>query len=269
MRWLFLFMLIINVAYVTWEMGKSPDEPHVKKRVASNIPPLVLISELQPSEDGVVDVLKKGDVAVETVEKADEVKEASIAVNEADIKTDADLTDSVSVEVSQAAKPVETIAEKPESPAGACNTLGPFRDFDELRVFTRKIRDYVVDVSFRSREEREISLFWVYLPPEADTKAAHELSKRLINNKIRDYYIITSGDKRNGISLGHFKEKARADSHAKRLKKLGFNPDVEPVFRTYVIYWLDYKNKQGRQIPGEIFKKHMTDRMNKLNRECI
>lgn len=265
-------MLIINVAYVTWEMGKSPDETRVKKRVASNIPPLVLISELQPSGNGVADTVKKADVAVETVEKADEVKEESVAVNEADIKTDADLAESVSVEVSPAVKPVEVISEKPEPPeplADACYTLGPFREFDKLRVFTRKIIDYVVDVSFRSREEQEISLFWVYLPPEADTKAAHKISKRLINNKIRDYYIITSGDKRNGISLGHFKEKARADSHAKRLKKLGFNPTVEAVFKTYVIYWLDYKNKQGHQIPDEIFKKHMTDRMNKLNRECI
>jgi hypothetical protein len=43
----------------------------------------------------------------------------------------------------------------------ACHTLGPFRKLDRLRAFTRAIKDYVVDASFRSRDEQEQSMFWV------------------------------------------------------------------------------------------------------------
>ena len=109
----------------------------------------------------------------------------------------------------------------------------------------------------------------MYLAPEKNSKAAHKLSKRLISKNIRDYYIITSGSKRNGVSLGHFKNKAGAASHANRLKKLGFNAEIETVFRTYVIYWLDYKNKKGAKIPSDVFEKYMTNRMNKFDRKCI
>ena len=258
MRWLFLLLLMTNIAYISWEINKPSDDAIVKKTAVSHIPPLVLVTELD---------LTKNEV-IETVDKTEAVEEENIPV-ESDTKVEIEVVKKDSIEVVTDVKPVKTVVEPPALIAGSCYTLGPFRELDELRVFTRSIIDYVVDVSFRSREEREVSLFWVYLEPESDSAAAHKLSKRLISKKIRDYYIISSGEHQYGISLGHFKDKERASSHAKRLKKLGFNPVVETVFKNYVIYWLDYKHKQGRQIPDEIFTKLMNDRMSKLNRECI
>ena len=112
-------------------------------------------------------------------------------------------------------------------------------------------------------------MYWVYLPSEGDKASALKVSKRLVKNKIKDYYIINSGLKRNGISLGHFKIKKSAYNHSKRLKKLGFKPEIMAIFETYVVYWLDYKQKPGQPIPDEILDKHLTNSMNKLSRECI
>lgn len=267
MRRLFLLVLLMNVTYIAWELGRPTQESPVVKVSNSRIPPLVLISEMvqaiQQPEKTVADS-SKGNNEMVVAKKIE--KKTAVVIKKTQVKSDKKIKETVAKEVAVREVVVKELVTEPH--VDACYTLGPFRELDKLRVFTRQIINYVVDVSFRSREEQEISLFWVYLAPEKGSKAAHKLSKRLISNNIRDYYIITSGEKRNGVSLGHFKDKNRALSHAKSLKKLGFKPVVEPVFKTYVIYWLDYRNRKDVQIPPEIFDKYMAARMNKLNRAC-
>ena len=111
-------------------------------------------------------------------------------------------------------------------------------------------------------------MFWVYLEPESSALKAKVLGKQLKDKKIKDYYVITSGEQRNGISLGHFKDKSRAQSHAQRLKKLGFKSMLEPVFRSYTIFWLDYQVPAGKLIPQKTFTKHLTKKINRLDRVC-
>lgn len=275
MRWLFFFVLLANVLYVTWEIRQPNDEPYVRKTASSHIPPLVLISELESSEQG-------GLVSAEPkpVKKAKTTQPVKVASNVDKKVVEKAPAVVIPVEpaekkkVQPAAKPaVKPVAKvvkpttKPES--DACYTLGPFKKLNKLTELTKAIKNYVVDVSFRNLEERESSVFWVYLPPAGDKATALKISKRLVENKIKDYYIINSGLKRNGISLGHFKVKKSAYNHFKRLKKLGFKPEIMTIFETYVVYWLDYKQKPGMPIPDKILDQHLTTDMNKLTRECI
>lgn len=284
MRRLFIFVLLLNFAYITWQLVQTPDDGHVRKVSNNHIPSLILISELEQTELEQTELehsmeqpeeLVAGEAVIEmaAVEK-DKVSEKRAVAKKPEKKKMLAVKESKKTKLAdktliEKGKRTTLSVLKSEPPADACYTLGPFRKLNKLRVFTRLLKDYVVDVSFRSREEHDIYMFWVYLAPANDPKTTHKLSKRLISKKIRDYYIITSGQKRNGISLGHFKDKKRASSHAKRLKKLGFNPIIEPIYSTYLIYWLDYRIKQGLQIPDKIFDRHMSARMNKLNRECI
>lgn len=284
MRRLFLFVLLLNIAYITWQLVQAPDEGRVKKASNSRIPPLVLISELDQAELEQTMEQPEELVAVKAVDEIAAVeKDKSSEKSAAAKKTGAKKPEkkkTAAVKKSKQTKLADTATtdkrqkatlevQKSKLVADACYTLGPFRKIDKLRVFTRLIKDYVVDVSFRSREEHDVNLYWVYLAPENDAKATHKLSKRLISKKIRDFYIITNGQKRNGISLGHFKDKKLSSNHAKRLKKLGFNPIIEPIYRTYLIYWLDYRIKQGLQIPDKVFDRHLSTGMNKLNRQCF
>ena len=163
-------------------------------------------------------------------------------------------------------KPSKSVAVP--SNVDTCFTLGPLRELGKLREFTRSIKDYVVTASFRSREEQEQSMFLVYLEPEPSVLKAKILGNQLKDSKIKDYYVITSGEQKNGISLGHFKDKSRAQSHAQSIKKLGFKPMLEPVFRSYTIYWLDYQVPAGKVIPQKIFTKHLTKKINRLDRTC-
>ena len=247
MRWLFLFVLLVNVVYVSWELSQSTDESAVPK-ASKDIPTIQLLSETGQA----------------TKNPTEEIAEMS------------ELTPSSSVASTQAAKSAgdnkrpatTTTSALTKSGADKCYTLGPFRELDNLREFTRAIKNYVVAASFRSREEQEQSMFWIYLEPAASLKEAQALGKQLEKMKVKDYYVINGGPQENGISLGHFKEKDRAYAHAESVKDLGFKPIVEPVFRSYTIYWLDYQVAANEVIPQSIFARYLTKKINRLDRSC-
>jgi hypothetical protein len=238
MRWLLLFVLLVNVVYVSWELSQSTDESTVPK-ASTGIPIIELLSETGQATR----------ISTEEAVASESTWAAKLAGPE---KQQASTTTSVVT----------------KSGADRCYTLGPFRELDNLREFTRAIKSYVIAASFRSREEQEQSMFWVYLEPASSLKAARGLGKRLKSMKIKDYYVINSGPQEKGISLGHFKEKDRAYAHAESVKKLGFKPVVEPVFRSYTIYWLDYRVPASKVIPQRIFTKHLTKKINRLDRSC-
>lgn len=231
MRWLFLFVLLVNVVYVSWELSQSTDESEVRE-TSTDIPRIELLSETG---------------------QATRVMDEEVA------------------SASRSAKSATSVASRPsfdQLGADRCYTLGPFRELDNLRGFTRAIKNYVISASFRSREEQEQSIFWVYLEPASSFAKAKALGNRLKKLKIKDYYVINSGLHEKGVSLGHFKEKDRAYAHAKHVKKLGFKPVVEPVFRSYTIYWLDYRVPINKMIPRKIFTKRLSKKINLLDRSC-
>ena len=173
----------------------------------------------------------------------------------------------------------DSVKSKPAKPGPAkplqqasCYTLGPFRDLIKLSTLTREIKSYVVTADFRGREEKEQTLYWVYVKPEKNRKQAVAAGKRLKAKKIKDFYIIREGEKINGLSLGHFRSKDGAYGLAKKVRKLGFDVIVEPVFKTYTVYWLDYQLTEGAVIPEEIFDTYLKstkkDKISRLSREC-
>jgi hypothetical protein len=171
----------------------------------------------------------------------------------------------------QAAESVEDMPAE-SSPAIGCYTLGPFRDLDKLRGLTREIKSYVIKADFRGKEENEPTLYWVYLTPEANRKKAIETGNRLKAKKIKDFYVIREGEKENGLSLGHFRNKTRAYALAKKVKALDFDVNVEPVYKTYTVYWLDYELADGAAIPEKVFDEYIgtggKDKISRLGRDC-
>ena len=112
-------------------------------------------------------------------------------------------------------------------------------------------------------------MYRVYLKPVGGKAEAKALIEKLVSKNIKDYYIITEGPVKNGISLGYFSDKARANRLARRVRKKGFDPVLEPVFRSYMIYWLDYRINEGNDIPQEIFDRHLDSTAQRLSRSCV
>jgi hypothetical protein len=280
MRWLFLFVLASNLAYIIWQISLPASDSYVAvQSLNNNVPPIVLLSELrnkdQPGLDDQVATQtprQSADIAADAPSVADQAgAEPVVAVALVEEKTPEIVPESES-----ANEVPETVAGEagPEksSHSGGCYTLGPFRDLDTLRSLTREIKSYVVAADFRGREEKEQPLYWVYIKPEKNIEKAMEVGERLKANKIKDFYIIREGEKNNGISLGYFRNKDRAFRLAKKATKLGFAVQADPVFKTYTVYWLDYELAEGVSIPEAIFDKYIrsgkTDEVSRLGRDC-
>ena len=299
MRWLFLLVFSLNLAYIGWEMSRS-SEDYAEVSALKNVQPIILLSELKqqsstvqststllpedrqvesqiektpveqlaensPAEQGsdVIDVASSNAVTVEEVPAYPVVKPAVTAVAPEQAKQ---------LAANLAQTSVDEVAQSGAEQATDCYTLGPFRDLDDLRGLTREIKSYVVKADFRGREEKEQTLYWVYVKPEKTRKKAIETGKRLKAKKIKDFYVIRDGEKENGLSLGHFRNKEGAYGLAKKVQILGFDVIVEPVYRSYTIYWLDYQLSSGVSIPESIFEKYIKsvkkDKISRLRRDC-
>lgn len=285
MRWLFLLLLVLNIGYLAWELERERPKAVHTTALPAGVERIVLLHELEPGK------AEKEDIA--QPDTAPDTQQAHVKPSEDDStqlqQADAGQVRAMPTQAAVAADvsaDIETMAEnqgpaQPEAPADRpevsseerpavdlCYTLGPFSEMQTLRLVTREIKDYVVEASFRSREEQEQSMFRVFLKPVGSKQEAKALIKELVSNNIRDYFIITDGPNKNGISLGYFSSKRRAYSHADRVRKLGFDVIVEPVFRTYTIYWLDYRIKSGNKIPQQIFDDHLENSAQRLSRTC-
>lgn len=287
MRWLFLLLLVLNVGYLTWELNRENGQSTISNTLPKGVERIVLLRELKSDkpldEEAIAAQVASAEPAPVTTssdknaasldqveaEKAGmqiaEVASAEIpAVVDNEMQEDR-VQDAMSAEV-----PAEESAQVPVAKPkdDLCYTLGPFREIKTLRLVTREIKDYVVDASFRSREEQEQTMFRVLLKPVASRKEAKALTRELASKKIKDYFIITEGASKNAISLGYFSSKSRAYRHADRVRKLGFDVIAEPVFSTYTIYWLDYRIKAGNEIPQQIVDDHLENSAQRLSRDC-
>lgn len=302
MRWLFLIVLSLNLAYITWGINRSPADSYANVQALKNVQPIVLLSELkqqdqvdsqrvdsqqaesqtvdevsEQQEDEVMPPLNEQTASSGTDAEQQDAKQKNVQEKVAESVTDKDVVvvDTKVADVVEILqdKSSQAVSSQPDSSqTGNCYTLGPFRDLSKLSSLIRAIKSYVVEANFRSREEKEQSLYWVYIIPEKNHKKAIATGKRLKAKKIKDFYIIREGENTNGISLGYFRNKEGASGLAKKVKKLGFNVVLEPVFKTYTIYWLDYQLVEGSNIPEATFDKYLQttkkDKISRLSRDC-
>lgn len=277
MRWLFLFVLSLNLAYIAWQASLPSPDLYANVPPLKNVPPIVLLSEArnnqQPDQAEVMAQQENTDnISLEvaaTAEPAASDSEAVAAISSAE-------TSEITAESASAKETPDVVAgsAEPEKPllSRSCYTLGPFRDLDVLRALTREIKSYVVAADFSGREEKELSLYWVYIKPEKSLEEAIQTGERLKANKIKDFYVIREGDNVNGISLGRFRSKDRAFRLAKKVAKLGFDVQSDPLYKTYTVYWLDYELADGVSIPEAVFDEYIqsnkTEEVSRLSRDC-
>ena len=279
MRWLFLLLLLVNIGYVTWELNREHPQEALSPALPVGVERIVLLSELDTgpgqkpaARSPAVEQLEQdraavpatGDAAVQQrglAGRSRPAPETSVAATrgagDRDKEAPADKGPAVAVDAAEAAPVVDL-----------CYTLGPFSEMTTLRRVTRAIKDHVVEASFRSKEEQEQTMFRVYVRPVGSKQEAKALIKELVSKNIRDYFIITDGPNKNGISLGYFSSKDRAYRHADRVRQLGFDATAEPVFRSYTIYWLDYRIRSDSEIPQQIIDDYLEDSAQRLSRDC-
>jgi len=278
-RWLFLLLVMLNITYVAWELNRERPQHARKAAPPKGVEPIILLSELTgaPSQnrekvtaaaaesaDPAADRKPAGEKPPAGQAEAVQAELQTASLNAGSPPSDADPQPGARLPADQ--PPAPPPAARPA--ADLCYTLGPFKEMKTLRVVTREIRDYVVEASFRSKEEQEQTMFRVLVRAVGSKQEAKAMIKELDSKNIRDHFIITEGPNKNAISLGYFSSKSRAYRHADRVRKLGFDAYAEPVFRSYTIYWLDYRIKAGSEIPQRIFDEHLQSSGQQLTRAC-
>ncbi len=284
MRWLFLIVLSLNFTYIAWQLTQPVVQAYKDVRPLKNVSPIILLSEfkqvavqapslLHDKNVGPVEMpahvamndeaalLQAKAVEVLSVDNEKEAKLAAVALSKENVFAEVDPLKAT--DVSQLRSDSKEM----------CFTLGPFRDLGKLRALTKEIKPYVITTDFRGREEREQSLYWVYVRPEKNNEKAVATGKRLKAKKIKDFYVIHEGEKIHGLSLGRFRNKSGAYGLAEKVRKLGFNVIVEPVFKAYTVYWLDYQLDDGVNMPEALLKKYTQSvkksKISRLSRRCV
>jgi len=237
MRILLAFIIVLNLLYAAWEV-LSPVKP---VGVVSSLP--ASLKRLELLNEDKIELLKTE--RNQKIPTDEGVEQAVIA---------------------------EDLSDEQQLPADSapqtCYTLGPFKDEQIMQQLRESIAEYVTDLSVRKRQQSVKHRYWVFVPALSNKKRAKLVAKKLREKQVNDFYIVLSGDKKNSISLGHFREPSHANRRMKKVANLGFDTEIKVIYREYDIYWLDYRVDALGQGTNFSVDEYVSDGVSQLARDC-
>ena len=139
--------------------------------------------------------------------------------------------------------PQEVVAPAPSVPVAICHTVGPFTSRADADRATAQLQGWGASVERRTSDVQEQVGYWVYLPA-MPAQQARETETQLKAQGVTDYFV----GKQNYISLGLFSDKAIAERRRVDIEKLGYEPKLEPRFKTRTGYWLDVQEMSDQAL---------------------
>ena len=120
-----------------------------------------------------------------------------------------------------------------------CLAIGPFATPQDLRTARGALAGPGVRTRSRQEQTTETRAWWVYLPAPGTRAQALALARRLDAAHVGDYFVMSSGDQSNAISLGLFKDPANARKRRDEVTAAGFAAQVQERTEQVPEYWLD------------------------------
>ena len=257
MRLVLLILLLLNVMYFGWQhyLPTGNNEDNI---VASDpgLEKLVLLHEINQSTgkqvEGEGERLSSVPVIVPTPEPVPEPKtRQEPGSSQLTEKVPEQIPESVPEQpVDQAVDQMKVMEEPAEVEQSlpeeilACYEVGPYKTSNEARPVLELLEADVMKVELLVRPGK-ISKYWVFLPPQKTLKAATQTVNQLASKGIKDYQILTMAVKKNGISLGLFREKKIAELRVKNIKKLGYAPEISVINKEVTEHWLEVVTDQA------------------------
>ncbi|MEJ2061609.1 MAG: SPOR domain-containing protein [Gammaproteobacteria bacterium] len=232
MRIFILILVLLNAGYLAWNRFNPVPVAKPLPAVSAGVPELQLLSERRP---------------LQTPPSAEQP------------------TESASSASGSGTKP------QPQTQAAvACYTIGPFTDKQPADAVIRKIRQAGFKPQLRTTTQQATVGYWVYLPPQESRKAALKVAQGLAHKGIKDYFIVTTDEDKNAISLGLFSEPARAKRRQAYLKKLGYATKIRVRTREQTLYWLDYDERDGHHLDADTWQAVGTEgtSVQRISRDC-
>ena len=135
-----------------------------------------------------------------------------------------------------------------QSPANRmeiCFSVGPLASVEDVDRIGTWLTSRGGVSTLREGERREISRFWVYLPPFQNRDAAITRVQQMRDNHIDDIYVIHRGDMANAISLGLYSHRESLDRRLGELRSKGYEPSIERRYETKKSSWFDVSFPAG------------------------
>ncbi|MCX7554365.1 hypothetical protein OS175_10775 [Marinicella sp. S1101] len=121
-----------------------------------------------------------------------------------------------------------------------CYSAGPFDVEANVHAARETLDAVVLKTNIRKITTTQEAGYWVYLPALSSRTEALKKGRELAAAFVKDYYVVTSGDNENSISLGLYRESFNADNRIAELSKKGFKVSKEIRIEQWPEFWLDF-----------------------------
>ncbi|WP_449429492.1 SPOR domain-containing protein [Rhodanobacter umsongensis] len=121
----------------------------------------------------------------------------------------------------------------------SCLALGPFATPQDLRNARQALAAQAMRMRSRQEQASQTSGWWRICRPAGSRQQALELARQLGAHNFNDYFVVSSGDQPNTISLGVFKDPANARKRRDEVIAAGFPARMSERGDSVPEYWLD------------------------------
>lgn len=122
-----------------------------------------------------------------------------------------------------------------------CRSLGPFDQRAKAEKIKNLLQEQGLLLSLRVSNEARRKGYWVYLAPLGSHDEARKTVQKLKKkHRVKDMFIVGTGEIKDGISLGVFSKFELAYRRQSEIRKLGFEAQLRDVKLPAKEYWLDW-----------------------------
>jgi hypothetical protein len=129
-----------------------------------------------------------------------------------------------------------------------CYAAGPYENEAGIQSAIEQIKSEVLKYSTRRLTTTQEAGYWVYLPALPSRKEALKKGRDLAAAYVKDYYVVTSGNNENSISLGLYREPFNADNRVTELNSKGFQVEKEIRLEQWPEFWLDFSINEDSEM---------------------
>jgi hypothetical protein len=140
---------------------------------------------------------------------------------------------------------VASAASGSAAPQMLCLAVGPFDTPQDLRNARAPLAGEGVRMRSRQEQTSQARGWWVYLPAPGNRAQALALARQLDAAHVGDYFVMSSGDQPNAISLGLFRDPANARKRRDEVVAAGFAAQLQERTEQVPEYWLDLAVADG------------------------